>query len=496
MIPNPNFYSQIFETMILSGKGRIRNQLLLAYLIPIGLLLSGLSYFAYYRTRLSLDQEFSQRLLNVAGSVTLGVDPESFLILSPGDEASPVYQRLAGFCRRAQGLNGVERITLFDRQGKIVADTSGSRIGEPFSRFELDQGAISRITPDQGQVSIMFSGPDRRFYQEAYFPVLMSMPGGPGEVIGYVAVEGSAVFFAGLTRLRRDLLLGGLFGLMVIVLISLGLARRIVNPVHRLVEGAGRIGAGDLDSPIEVREKGEIGFLASTLERMRVSMRERDRTLNLMLRGVAHEVRNPLGGMELFAGLLSEKLESRKQETEYLEKIRKEINNLKKVVQEFLDYARPEELKREEVNLHQFFTEVLEIMAPEAREKGVKLDLQADPTAGFVFDPPKVRRAVINLIRNAVSASARGKTVLVQAAPEKTGLRITVSDQGVGIPEEDLPHMFEPFFTTRESGSGIGLALVKKVVDGHGGRVELKSRAGEGTTVDIWIPSQNRVPGV
>lgn len=82
------------------GKGRIRNQLLLAYLIPIGLLLGGLSYFAYYRTKLSLDQEFSQRLLSVAGSVALGIDPESFLILSPGDEESPVSERLGGFCRR------------------------------------------------------------------------------------------------------------------------------------------------------------------------------------------------------------------------------------------------------------------------------------------------------------------------------------------------------------------------------------------------------------
>lgn len=386
----------------------------------------------------------------------------------------------------------MERIVLFDQKGKIVVDTRGSRIGEPFSRFELDQETISRVVPGKGLVSILFSGPDHRFYKEAYAPILMKNLRGPEAVIGYAAVEGSAVFFAGLTRLRRDLLLGGLLGLVIIAGISLILARRIVNPVHRLVEGAGRIGAGDLDSPIEVREKGEIGFLASTLEQMRVSMRERDRTLNLMLRGVAHEVRNPLGGMELFAGLLSEKLHSREQELEYLEKIRREINNLKKVVQDFLDYARPEELQREKVNLQRFFAEVLEILAPEAREKGVELDLRSDPDAGFVFDPQKVRRAVINLIENAINASERGKTVSILAALEKDGLKIAVMDQGVGIPEADLPHIFEPFFTTRETGSGIGLALVKKVVDGHQGRIEAKSRVGEGTTVEIWIPPENR----
>jgi signal transduction histidine kinase len=258
------------------------------------------------------------------------------------------------------------------------------------------------------------------------------------------------------------------------------------------VESAGRIGAGDLDSPIEVREKGEIGFLAATLEQMRGSMRERDRTLNLMLRGVAHEVRNPLGGMELFAGLLSEKLGSREPEAEYLEKIRREIGNLKRVVQEFLDYARPEELRREEVKLSRFFAEVLEIQAPGAWERGVELETRVDQEAGFNFDPAKLRRAVINLVENAVSASERGKKVSIQADLEKNWLRITIADRGVGIPEADRPHLFEPFFTTRESGSGIGLALVKKVVDGHGGRIEVKSREGEGTTVEIWIPPAPR----
>jgi signal transduction histidine kinase len=476
--------------MISSIKGRIRNQMLLAYLIPIGLLLGGLSFFAYYRTQLSLDQEFSRRLLSVAGAVVLGTDPESFLILSPGDEKSQVYQRLGGFCRKVKELNGVERIALFDRKGKIVADTGGSRIGDPFSRFELDREVLGRIAPARGQVSILFSGPDRRLYKEAYAPVLMKNPTGGEDIIGYVAVEGSAVFFAGLTSLRRDLLLGGLLGLIIVAGISLLLARRIVNPVRRLVESAGRIGAGDLDSPIEVREQGEIGFLAATLERMRGSMRERDRTLNLMLRGVAHEVRNPLGGMELFAGLLSEKLGSREPEAEYLEKIRREIGNLKKVVQEFLDYARPEELRRQEVKLSRFFAEVMEIQTPGARERGVELETRVDQEASFKFDPGKLRRAVINLVENAVSASERGEKVLIQAELEKNQLRITIADRGIGIPEADRPHLFEPFFTTRESGSGIGLALSKKVVDGHGGRIEVKSREGEGTTVEIWIPGE------
>ena len=471
---------------------RIRNRLLFAYLFPIALLFGGLSFFAYYHTKWSLDREFSRGLLSVAGSTALGVDPAAFLVLSPGDEESRVYLRLKGYLERVRDTNQLAGISLLDPGGRIVVDGRGTRIGSVFPRYALDRGPIAEALGGTGQVSILFSGPDTQLFKEAYYPLRAADSGGTPSTIGLVAVEGSAGYFESLSRLRRDLFIGALIGLAIVAVITVLLARRMVTPIYRLVEGAERIGAGELESRVEAGGRDEIGFLARTLDRMRESLFLRDRTMNLMLRGVAHEVRNPLGGMELYAGLLADRLGESDPESGYVKKIRREINNLKVAVEEFLEYARPEKLQREEVEVKPFFAEVLEVLAADAGKKRIRLVLDADGTGRFKLDPLKIRRVVLNLVSNAMIASPEGSQVNVRVLRDDSALTLAVEDRGVGIPENDLPRIFEPFFTTREKGSGIGLAMAKRAVDAHGGTVTVASRVGEGTRITVVIPEEGQ----
>jgi len=454
----------------------------------MALLLGGLSFFAYYHTKWSLDREFSRGLLWIASSASLGVDPAAFLILSPGDEESRVYQRIKTFLEEVREINTVEALSLVDLKGRIVVDTRGSRIGSVFPRYELDQGAIARAREGPGQVSILFPGPGGRLYKEAYFPLRMDGPEGRRTAIGLVTVEGSAGYFASLTRLRRDLIIGALVGLLVVAVITVVLARRLVTPIYRLVEGAERIGAGGLGEKLEAGGRDEIGFLARTMDRMRESLYRRDRTMNLMLRGVAHEVRNPLGGMELYAGLLADRLGESDPESGYVGKIRREITNLKVVVEEFSEYARPEELLAEEIDAARFFPEVVDLMAGEADKRNVRITLETGPVGQVRLDPRKIRRTVVNLVSNAIIASPEGGEVTVGIRREEGMLRICVEDRGVGIPDDDLPRIFEPFFTTREKGSGIGLAMAKRAVDAHGGTITVESEVGRGTKITVHVP--------
>ena len=223
-----------------------------------------------------------------------------------------------------------------------------------------------------------------------------------------------------------------------------------------------------------------------------------------MLAGIAHEVRNPLGGMELFTGLLHEELDGDQGRLELLERIERELAYLKKVVEDFLDYARRRTPEMRGVPLSPLLIQAAEILSAEAAERGVDLTLDL-PEGDLVVmgDAEQLHRVLLNLGRNALQATGEGKTVILAGrAVSDEEACMEVVDQGPGIPEEKREEIFAPFFTTREKGSGLGLALARKVVMEHGGRVELESAEDQGSTfrvilsrLEILLPATEVDPG-
>src|SRR5262249_25724884 len=150
-----------------------------------------------------------------------------------------------------------------------------------------------------------------------------------GAILGVAAVQAPAEYFAQLARFRRWLLAYGLAGAALVVLISAAVARRITRPVRELAAAAERIGRGDLAQAVPpLRSHDEIATLAETLEEMRASLRTRDERMQMMLSGIAHEVRNPLGGIELFAGLLREDVAGDAEKTAHVARIERELEHL------------------------------------------------------------------------------------------------------------------------------------------------------------------------
>jgi len=305
---------------------------------------------------------------------------------------------------------------------------------------------------------------------------------------GFAVVEASAQYLDALAAFRRWLVVGGIVSLAMIVVLAAWLSRRMTGPLERLATAAERIGQGDLAKSVVVETRDEIGYLASRLDEMRAALRARDERMQMMLAGIAHEVRNPLAGMTLFAGILLDELDQRDERRGHVAKIAREIGYLERVVNDFLEYARRPKPELLDVSCDALLAEVAQLATTS------DVAVESDSATGLVAhaDRAQLRRALLNLAKNAVQAAAaegyRGRgAVRLSARKRANELALSVWNRGKEISPAVCERLFQPFFTTREKGTGLGLAFVSEIAVDHGGRVEVASASGE-TTFTVVLP--------
>lgn len=462
----------------------MRRRFALAAAIPAFLALIAMAFLADRLARRALEEELGARLVAVARAAASSLPAERVASLAPGDEGT----RTLGHVRaRLESLARATDTRLFvvraDRTA--VADSAGRwRIGESppaleRDRLEIAEAARGRALPSQ----VLFQGSDGRLYKTGYAPLVAE----DGAIVGVVGADGTAASFATLRGFRQLLVALGVGGALLAAALAALAALSLTRPLMRLTEAAERIGRGDLETPLWRRvRKDQIGLLRDTLEEMRASLRARDEERETLLAGIAHEIRNPLGGMELFTGLLAEELAGR-PEAAHVDRIRSELAALSRVVDEFLDYARARPPLVEPCDLGSLVAEVGDLVQPLAAERGVKL--AASGRGRCLGDREKLRRALLNLARNAVEASPAGQVVELSArAGGGAETVLEVLDRGPGLGPEAREKLFRPFFTTKERGTGLGLALAKKVADAHRGTLELLPREGGGTVARLTLP--------
>ncbi|MEN3326644.1 MAG: two-component system, NtrC family, sensor histidine kinase HydH [Acidobacteriota bacterium] len=206
---------------------------------------------------------------------------------------------------------------------------------------------------------------------------------------------------------------------------------------------------------------------------------------------VAHEVKNPLAGLLLYALHLKEKSSNFSESQTYLiDKIVGTIKHLNSRVEEILGFARPVSLTLVSANVNQLVKDVLELLRPQLRANKVEVRLSLDQQPVYaMLEQSSLRGALMNLMLNAIEAMGEGGTLSI--AIDRTGdsLRLEIADTGHGISDEEAKKIFEPFYTTKEQGLGLGMPYAKKIIEQHGGTISLNSRPGEGTTISIMLPA-------
>jgi signal transduction histidine kinase len=463
-------------------------KLLVALVVPVVALFALFAVIAYEVSRRDLDAELGHRLEAIAASAATQIRNGKYLSeLSIGDEREELFVQTVARLEAIGQATGAQ-LFLIDRQYGTRGDTAGPvTIGAPNHRARLDRAELQRVF-DDGRLaaSVTFEGHDGRPYKTGYAPVHAS--GTDKAIVLALGAQAPASYFERLADLRQRLLAwgAGLAGVSVLAAILATLL--ITRNVRRLAAAAERIGTGDLRAPIALTSHDELGLLAQTMERMRRQLAERDAKMQQMLAGIAHEVRNPLAGMTLFADILKDELPGDDERRGHVEKIQRELGYLERVVNEFLEYARRPRPELADVPIGEVLAEVAQL----ASTSEIEVAVEPGGLDRVHADRAQVRRALLNLARNAVQAAAaaghRGKDVVRLFARAESGEHwLGVWNRGKEISPETSGKLFEPFFTTREKGTGLGLAFVRDIAADHGGRVELASADGE-TTFSIVLP--------
>jgi signal transduction histidine kinase len=313
---------------------------------------------------------------------------------------------------------------------------------------------------------------------------------------------------AALEELDRTIRLGTFAFLVVAALLAQSIARRISDPIRDLTRATRRVAEGDLEARVSTQSRDELRDLvdsfnqmAGDLHRQRADLERSNRLAAWaeMARQVAHEVKNPLTPIQLSAEHLRRvfgdpavnfgaTLEA------CTDTILKQVRSLRRIVTEFSAFARPPAPTREPQDLAEIVSEAIApyraVLPP-----GVRLGLHLPPGLPTVQgDRRLLERAVLNLVENALQAVGEKGTIDVRTRAVDGRLEVEVEDSGPGLPPEMRDRLFEPFFSTKTGGSGLGLALVKKTAQDHGGGVRFESPAGGRTRAVLWLPAKESPP--
>jgi two-component system sensor histidine kinase HydH len=245
--------------------------------------------------------------------------------------------------------------------------------------------------------------------------------------------------------------------------------------------------AGDpLGTVLIVRDMREIRAMEEALERSR-----RHAALGRMAAGIAHEIRNPLGTLRGFAQYFSRLSEKDPHAEEYADLMVGEVDRLNRTVSALLQFSRPRDPEFQQVDLAPLLTKTLRLLRDDLSAHNLTGELElAEESMTARADPDLLTQVVINLLQNAVAATGPGGKIVLGAKRENGEIRLWVKDTGKGMEREEMTRMFDPFFTTRKTGTGLGLAVVHQIVDQHGGRIEVSSTPGVGTRVEVILPQE------
>jgi signal transduction histidine kinase len=469
--------NQLFHRLRLTTKLVIMMLALLVMSLAVSILFS-------YLSQQALVQEMEESINDLSNATAVSVEQLS------GEPDPATFEKLMA----RLGKKGVKEIKLLDVEKEVIVSTQSPQ------------------PPGRKMESTVTKGGQREYNVTA--PLVDG-----SEVLGYIHVTFTLDDVGQITKAslyKRVAVTVVIFSLGILV--SLYLARKYTQPLHEVVTAAKHVAAGDLTKTIEVEGEDEIAELTHSFNEMVEKLRqhreleerlreaERLSAVGKLASGIAHEIRNPLNFMNLSIDHVRTRLGSGRPEgvaeaLTLMSHIKDEIHRLNGMIENFLTVGKPLALYKSDVDLVVLIREVVGLAHQKAVEQGIAIEvLEATPIPRLQADPVQIKTCLMNVVLNAIQAMPTGGRLRVTTqhgaqtrheghVPEPNGaVEVIISDTGLGISEEDLNRIFNPYFTTKKLGIGLGLAITKKIVEEHRGRISVRSRPNEGTDVVITLP--------
>lgn len=483
---------------------------LLVMMFGLLLLVLAILFGLYWRAERQLITQVERHTTDLSTAIQISVEQ----LTSKGRTSEA---RLQDYVQRLQ-RRGVREISIVSNEEEVIASSNPRRVGVRVDPKRKDILITARL----GEETVGGLG------QKTYNLLLPIMVG--NQRSGYILISMILDDFA---QMARANFLKRLAGTVLIFAVGIGgaviLAWTYTKPISQVVAVARRVAQGKLDERLPDNRRDEIGELNRSFNEMverlkergeleaRLHQAERLSAIAHLASGIAHEVRNPLSTISMTVGHLKAHFPpaapaEREEFNRLTSMVMDEIRRLDDMVRSFLKYGKPLNLTRQAADVHTLLDEVLDVAAQRAAAEKivVKRDYAALPEVWV--DVPHLKTCFMNLVLNAIQAMPGGgelqvSTLALSATDDRGGaadgqappagprrlvsterVEIRFQDTGTGITPEDLPKVFEPYFTTKEVGIGLGLALTKQITEEHGGRIEISSEPGRGALVRLQLP--------
>jgi signal transduction histidine kinase len=480
----------------LSGFGRLRSRSLRAQLQLMMLSLLALSIGSLFVLHLFSERAMLARIRDYTEELSTAIEITQE---QPGSGADPQKAVLA-YAEKLRKL-GVRDVSIADAGAEVVQASTNPRIvGKKLARKRGpaeyvirgvlgEEGTLGHPTTSSLTVPIVVG--DRR--------------------VGYVVITRILDDFSALSQTALASRIAATLAVFALgMLLSLFLASAVSRPVQALTDAARRVAAGDLSARVRAAGSDELGALARTFNQMverlgesraleeRLRLAERSTAMGRFAAALAHEIRNPLNSISLTIDHVRTRLapEGDAQRAEFqavMATLKSEVARLNRLVGDFLSTGQPARLDPRPCDVGAVVRETAALVEHKAREQAI--DVELDVASGLpstVADPELLKTCLLNLVLNAFEAMPRGGRLSLAARLERAEgaavLAVLVSDTGIGMSKDAAANAFEPYFSTKEAGVGLGLALVGRIVEAHGGEVALDSTPDQGTRVRLLLP--------
>jgi len=410
-------------------------------------------------------------------------------------ETEVEFSYLADYLKDAR-RKGINEINIINTEGEIIDSSDPDKIGKKRDIKKLEKGLKAAPPSKKGVV-----GSSLKPYN-LVVPVIVG-----DEQLGYVEID---LLLDNIREIQHDnfarrlLATCFIFGLGTVLIIFL--ARRYTYPIQRLVLKVRKVAGGDLSVTVPVESSDEIGELAASFNEMVAQLRERQNLeerlreaehlsrVGQLASGIAHEIRNPLNYISLAIDHLKDEVRSACPDKQadvdkIAETIKEEVRKANYMVLNFMNYGRPLKLRRTHVAYGDIIERALTVLQEKLIEQKVTIRVELAPDLPLIYcDQELIRNCLFNFITNGAQAMPQGGAITLGASFSNNTFRLTFADQGVGINPEDLEKILQPYYTTKEAGIGLGLAITDRIIREHGGRIEIASTPGEGTLITVLLP--------
>ena len=395
----------------------------------------------------------------------------------------------------------VQNIFIVSKDGLVINSTNADDMDKPL------RPEIANLPPVRHNESVPHNN-----YNTSKIEFPVETESGTRTVLLVISLQrlSNAVSDVGQIRLYASIALG-----LILLSITAFLSRRFTRPVTQLAQAAQRVTKGDLDFQVDASHRNEVGILSQTFNEMIGGLRrsrdleeklqraERSAVVGRLASGIAHEIRNPLNFMNLSIDhLRSRFIEPPKSNNEaeiirteaanILGLIKDEIGRLNRLVSDFLSYGRPARFTLRDLDARILINEVEGLVHTQAEQQGVKINSlvaeNCDPH--FQADSEQIKTCFSNLVINAVQAMPEGGELNINISSDETDIQFEFKDTGCGIEADPIEQIFEPYYSTKETGIGLGLPLTKKLIEDHGGTLTVESEKDKGTTFVVTLPRE------